>query len=159
MKGRISYNFALVMRVYKISIFVFLTIILISFKQSSPDYKNWKTLAQVEYEKGQDEYGEIYIPKFNEEIKALEGKEITLPGYIIPFEGLFSPDEVIVSSLPIASCFFCGSGGPETVAKAYLEDDMEYSSKLVEVTGRLELNSKDANDLMFILKDAKVTLR
>lgn len=124
--------------------------------QTQPDYKNWKILAQVEYEKSADEYGEIFVPKFNESIQELAGKRITLPGYIIPFEGLFKPEEIIVSSLPIASCFFCGSGGPETVAKAYLEKETDYKSKLVLVTGTLELNNSDANDLMFILKDAKV---
>lgn len=128
------------------------------FAQTQPDYKNWKTLAKVEYEKSSDEYGEIFVPKFNEDIQALAGTEITLPGYIIPFEGLFKPEEIIVSSLPIASCFFCGSGGPETVAKAYLKDEIDYKSKLVLVTGTLELNGTDANDLMFILKDAKVEL-
>lgn len=126
--------------------------------QSQPDYKHWKTLAKVDYEKSSDEYGEIFVPKFNDDIQALAGTEITLPGYIIPFEGLFKPEEIIVSSLPIASCFFCGSGGPETVAKAYLKDETDYKSKLVLVTGTLELNSTDANDLMFILKDAKVEL-
>ncbi len=126
--------------------------------QVQPDYKNWKTLAKVEYEKSSDEYGEIFVPRFNEEIQALAGTEITLPGYIIPFEGLFKPEEIIVSSLPIASCFFCGSGGPETVAKAYLNGETDYKSKLVLVTGTLELNDSDANDLMFILKDAKVEL-
>ena len=126
--------------------------------QPHPDFKNWKTLANVEYEKSSDEYGEIFVPKFNEDIQALAGTEITLPGYIIPFEGLFKPEEIIVSSLPIASCFFCGSGGPETVAKAYLKDETDYQSKLVLVTGILALNDTDANDLMFILKDAKVKL-
>lgn len=122
----------------------------------SPDYSNWKTFAKVGYSKSFDEYGEIYVPEFGEDIKALEGKEISLPGYIIPFEGLFRPDQIIVSSLPIASCFFCGSGGPETVAKAYLNKDIDYTSKLVKVTGILTLNNSDTNDLMFILKDAKV---
>ena len=122
----------------------------------SPDYSNWKTFAKVGYSKSFDEYGEIYVPDFGEDIKALEGKEISLPGYIIPFEGLFRPDQIIVSSLPIASCFFCGSGGPETVAKAYLNKDIDYTSKLVKVTGTLTLNDSDTNDLMFILKDARV---
>ena len=124
--------------------------------QDKPDYSTWKVFAQVEYEKSTDEYGEIYVPKFNEAIQKLSGTEITLPGYIIPFEGLFKPKEIIVSSLPIASCFFCGSGGAETVAKAYMQEDTEYKSKLVLVTGTLELNDSDANDLMFILKDAKI---
>ena len=141
------------------NVFVLLTLILASpaFAQS-PDYSNWKTLAKVEYDKSEDEYGEIYVPKFGAEIRTLEGKEISLPGYIIPFEGLFNPDEVIVSSLPIASCFFCGSGGPETVAKAYLKKNIQYTSKLVKVTGILTLNNSDANDLMIILKDAQVEI-
>ena len=45
--------------------------------------ENWKILSKLEYEKSTDEYGEIYVPKFGAEIKALEGKEITLSGYII----------------------------------------------------------------------------
>lgn len=138
-------------------IFVFLASIIVQ-AQSDPSYKNWKTFTEVDYEKSSDEYGEIYVPKFNENIRSLEGTVITLPGYIIPFEGLFNPDEVIVSSLPIASCFFCGSGGPETVAKAYLSDEIKYTAKAVKVTGTLELNDKDANDLMFILKNAKVEI-
>ncbi len=135
---------------------LFALVLSITAVAQAPDYKNWKTFAKVEYEKSQDEYGEIYVPKFVEEIQALEGKVITLPGYIIPFEGLFKPEEIIISSLPIASCFFCGSGGPETVAKAYLKSAIDYQSKLVQVTGTLSLNNKDANELMFILKDAKV---
>ncbi len=143
----------------KLLVYLIISMPILAAAQGDPDYKTWKILAQVDYEKSQDEYGEIYVPKFSESIQELEGKEITLPGYIIPFEGLFNPDEVIVSSLPIASCFFCGSGGPETVAKAFLAEDIRYTAKTVNVTGRLELNNEDANELMFILRDAKVEIR
>ncbi len=119
-------------------------------------FKTWKVLAEIDYSKATDEYGEYYVPKFSEEIKKLEGTEISLPGYIIPFEGMFQPDQIIVSSLPIASCFFCGTGGPETVAQAYLNDDVKYTAKLVTVKGILELNDTDTDKLMYILKDAKV---
>ena len=68
--------------------------------------QNWETLSNLEYEKSSDEYGEIFIPKFGPGIKALEGKKIELSGYIIPFEGMFGPKKLIISSLPVASCFF-----------------------------------------------------
>ncbi len=126
------------------------------YSQSSNKYKTWQTLAGITYAKTTDEYGEIYVPKFSENIKSLEGKEITLPGYIIPFEGMFKPNHIIISSLPIASCFFCGSGGPETVAEAHLSENVAYTAKLVEVTGTLELNNTDTNQLMYILKDATI---
>ena len=78
--------------------------------------ENWKTLSGLEYEKTKDEYGEIFVPKFGPEIRELEGEKIVLSGYIIPFEGMFEPDHLIISSVPVASCFFCGGAGPESVA-------------------------------------------
>ena len=124
--------------------------------QSGDKFKTWKLLSEIDYTKTTDEYGEIYVPKFSENVKKLEGQTITLPGYIIPFEGMFKPNHIIVSSLPIASCFFCGTGGPETVAEAHLDETVKYTAKLVEVTGVLHLNDTDTNQLMYILKDAKV---
>lgn len=118
--------------------------------------KNWETLAKITYEKDFDEYGELFIPVFGEEIKALEGKEVTLPGYIIPFEGMFKPDHIIISSLPIAACFFCGSGGPESVAEVYLTKPIKYTANSIKVTGRLKLNDSDYNQLMYVLEDARL---
>lgn len=126
--------------------------------QSADKFRTWKVLEGISYEKSTDEYGEIYVPVFSNEVKALEGKEVTLPGYIIPFEGMFKPDQLIISSLPIASCFFCGSGGPETVAEVEMKEPVKYSAKLVSVTGTLELNDSDTDQLMYILKNATLKI-
>lgn len=120
--------------------------------------QNWKTLSVISYDKSEDEYGEIYVPKFSEGVKKLNGKIIVLEGYIVPFEGLFNPQKIILSALPIAQCFFCGGSGPETVAEVYLKVSTKYTTSQVRVTGRLELNSKDANQLMYILRDAKLEI-
>lgn len=120
--------------------------------------KNWETLSKLEYEKSTDEYGEIYVPKFGAEIQQLKGKEIVLSGYIIPFEGMFSPDHIIISSVPVASCFFCGGAGPESVAEIYLKETVKYTAKKVTITGKLELNSTDVDQLMYILKDATMVI-
>lgn len=120
--------------------------------------ENWQTLATIDYEKSQDEYGEIYIPKFSPEIKSLEGKEIELAGYIIPFEGMFKPEQLIISSLPIASCFFCGGAGPESVAEVYLDEPVKYTAKKVKVKGTLSLNNKDVDNLMYIVKEATLEI-
>lgn len=118
--------------------------------------ENWKTLEQLEYEKSTDEYGEIYVPKFGADIRQLEGKEIELSGYIIPFEGMFAPDHLIISSVPVASCFFCGGAGPESVAEVYLTESVKYTAKKVTVIGKLELNDADVDQLMYILRDAQM---
>lgn len=124
--------------------------------QEAIDNKIWKALSGVTYTITEDEYGELYVPQFSEEAKALEGKEVTVPGYIIPFEGLFKPEHVIVSSLPLASCFFCGSGGPETVMEVYLKKPIDYTEAIVAFKGKLKLNDKDYEQLMYILEDAEM---
>lgn len=134
--------------------FVFTLMTISVYGQTSAE--NWKTLSGLEYEKSKDEYGEIFVPKFGPEIKQLEGKEITLSGYIIPFEGMFEPDHLIVSSVPVASCFFCGGAGPESVAEIYLSEPVKYTAKKVTFTGKLTLNDSDVDQLMYILKEAKI---
>lgn len=121
--------------------------------------KNWDTMANVTYEKTEDEYGEIYVPKFGEDVQEMEGEQVSLQGYIIPFDGMFEPQKIIVSSLPIAACFFCGGSGPETVVEVYLKEEIKYTAKPVTVTGVMELNNSDYNKLMYILKDAVLEIQ
>ncbi len=116
----------------------------------------WKELSEVTYKIGEDEFGELYLPVFSDKIKNLEGQEVEADGYIIPFEGMFKPEHIILSSLPLAECFFCGSGGPETVMEVMLKDPIKYTSKRVKVRGKLTLNSKDPEKLMYILSDAQL---
>ncbi|WP_243739699.1 hypothetical protein [Algoriphagus boseongensis] len=116
----------------------------------------WKSLTEVSYKISEDQYGELYVPVFSENIKKLEGKVVEADGYIIPFEGMFKPDHIILSSLPLAECFFCGSGGPETVMEVMLAKPIKYTSNRVKVKGTLTLNSKDPEKLMYILKNAQL---
>ena len=120
------------------------------------DLNVWKSLSEVSYKISEDEFGELYLPEFSEKIKKLEGQEVTADGYIIPFEGMFKPEHIILSSLPLAECFFCGSGGPETVMEVMLKDPIKYTSKRVKVKGKLVLNSKDPEKLMYILNEAEL---
>ena len=116
----------------------------------------WKDLSEVTYKIGQDEWGELYLPVFGPKIKDMEGKVVEADGYIIPFEGMFKPEHIILSSLPLAECFFCGSGGPETVMEVMLSTPVTYTSKRVKVKGTLTLNSDDPEKLMYILTDAQL---
>jgi hypothetical protein len=116
----------------------------------------WKTLTEVSYKISEDQFGELYVPVFSENIKKVEGKVVEAEGYIIPFEGMFKPTHIILSSLPLAECFFCGSGGPETVMEVMLTSPIKYTSKRVKVRGKLTLNAKDPEKLMYILKEGQL---
>ncbi len=113
----------------------------------------WKTLAEVDYKVTKDEYGDAYIPVFNAEAIKLEGTEVEVDGFIIPFEGMFKPTQLILSSLPISECFFCGSGGPESVMEITMKEKIKYTAKRVKIRGKLKLNSEDPDKLMYILEE------
>ncbi len=122
-------------------------------------FETWEDLASVSYEIGEDAYGEVNVPVFNEQIKAMDGQEITVPGYIIPTDGLngtFQPKHFILSSLPLSACFFCGTGGPESVIEIYADEEVDYTEKPVEMKGTLVLNANDPYQLMYILEDARL---
>lgn len=58
----------------------------------------------------QKEYDELMgfkidKPVFSESVRALEGKELTIKGYIIPIEGYKSHKEFIFSAFPYSMCF------------------------------------------------------
>ncbi len=134
-----------------VSLFLF-----VSMNSYSQDKNVWKSLSSVSYKISEDQFGELYVPVFSDESKKLEGTEVEADGYIIPFEGMFKPEHIILSSLPLAECFFCGSGGPETVMEVMLTNPIKYTSKRVKVRGKLVLNGNDPEKLMYILKDARL---
>ena len=116
----------------------------------------WKILYKVKFQSQDDVFGAFYDPIFTDEIKALEGQEITATGFIIPFEGLFQPDKIILSSLPVDACFFCGNGGPETVIEVHLKKNIQYTNKAVKVKGQLKLNNDNFEELIYVLEEAEL---
>ncbi|MCO6487608.1 MAG: hypothetical protein J5I98_04275 [Phaeodactylibacter sp.] len=116
--------------------------------------KMWKTLSKITFKK---EYNEMMgfkvdVPVFSEEVKALEGKEVTIRGYIIPVEGYKGHKEFIFSAYPYNMCFFCGGAGPETVMEVYADEAIEYTAEPITIRGKLELNADDINRLIYALR-------
>lgn len=118
----------------------------------------WKTLAKITYRKEYDEFLGFKIdkPVFSEEIKALNGKEVTVKGFIIPVEGYKGHKEFILSAFPYTMCFFCGGAGPESVMEVTAIEPVEYSTESIILKGKLTLNGDDVNKLMFSLTNAKL---
>src|SRR5690606_41697692 len=50
------------------------------------DNKIWKSLSSVSYTIEEDESGSLYVPKFSDAAKQLEGKTVSVSGYIVPFD-------------------------------------------------------------------------
>ncbi|MBK8624960.1 MAG: hypothetical protein IPN86_05200 [Saprospiraceae bacterium] len=135
-----------------------LTSSILSGQAATKEDNVWKTLSKISYKKEYDELMGFKIdkPVFSESVRALEGKELTIKGYIIPIEGYKSHKEFIFSAFPYSMCFFCGGAGPETVMEVEALEGIKYSADAITIKGKLVLNDKDINRLMYKLVGAKL---
>ena len=137
--------------------FAFALICLLSMAAMAQPTDSWNLFARTKFEaKFNEKIGEyLFYPTFTEDVKKLEGKEITLEGFYVPFapEG---DDYIIISKFPMSQCFFCGGGGPESVTEVnFAKDPGSFQvDDLITVRGKLKLNSDDLDHLNFILTDA-----
>src|SRR5688572_8017499 len=123
---------------------------------------SWNEFAKTKFEpKYNEKLGEYtFYPSFPTHLKALEGKEITLEGFYVPFAPE-DGDYIIVSKYPMSQCFFCGGGGPESIAEVHLAKNTEtfQVDDLITVKGKLRLNADNADHLTFILDQASVVYK
>ena len=118
----------------------------------------WKVLINIKYKLRyfQELEMEMYSPVFTKKVKALDGQEVMIEGYILLFDK--AGELLALSANPYASCFFCGNASPASVIRLHFEDDdarfaMDEFTKL---SGTLRLNYDDPDDFYYILEDAKI---
>jgi hypothetical protein len=140
-----------------VAIMGFMGIVGLGFQNATPPLQlNWMQLQRVPTRPVQiaGVEGLLPLPVFPAAIKAYHGKTIDIDGYIIPLDK--TGKTVVLSGYAMAECFFCGSGGPETVMEVMLTSPIKYTSKRVKVRGKLTLNTADPEKLMYILKEGKL---
>lgn len=118
---------------------------------------SWNDFAKTKFEpKYHEKLGEyLFYPSFSAELKALEGKEITIQGFYVPF----APEDgeyIIISKYPMSQCFFCGGGGPESIAEVnFAKNPGKFQvDDLITVKGKLKLNADNVDHVNFILDQA-----
>ena len=138
-------------------VFIFFFSFLLAFPLLAQTKINWKTLQDVDWsEKYNEEYdANFYYPNFGESIKELEGQEIIIKGFMLIMES----EETfhILSRYPLASCFFCGAAGPDSIVQLELKPGHPKFTidQRVAIRGKLKLNQDDFDQCNFILTDAE----
>ncbi len=116
----------------------------------------WRTLALMKFERQDDNGGFASSGKIIPMIEALDGKEVTVKGYVIPLNGRKAQSHFMFSAYPYANCFFCGNAGPESVMEVFAKGDekIEYSDDTILIKGIFRFTSRNPEDIMFTLEDA-----
>ncbi|WP_350286295.1 hypothetical protein [uncultured Croceitalea sp.] len=115
----------------------------------------WADFADVDFV---PEYNEKYdvdflMPTFGKRIMFFRGKRVSIRGYFLDIAG--NGEIFLVSQNPMASCFFCGAAGPETIIEVNFKEHPPFrTDQIVTVTGVLELNRNDVDHCNYILKGA-----
>jgi hypothetical protein len=116
----------------------------------------WHTLTDVTFKEMYVQELDMYYwkPTFGASVKALEGKEVYITGYVIPVD--YDENFYVVSRYPYSNCYFCGGGGPESVV------DLRFAGKnrtyktdeRLTFKGKLRLNATDVYQMNYILDGA-----
>lgn len=90
-------------------------ILLVPLVGSEQQSITWESLKDVTFT---DRYSRevnayYYFPRFGQSVKDLDGEVVEISGFMLPI----APEEdfYVLSENPFSSCFFCGSGGPESI--------------------------------------------
>ena len=137
------------------SLFIILMIGFVSTYGIAQEELTWDDFADVNFEPVYNEKYDVYflMPKFGEKIQAFRGEQITITGYFLDISG--SGEVFLVSKNRMASCFFCGAAGPETIVEVSFKEKPSFrTDQIITVTGVLELNRNNVNHCNYLLNDA-----
>jgi len=131
---------------------------LLYFNFSAQNIITWEVLKNVEFDEIWSEEFQAYymVPKFSNAVKAMDGKEVQIRGFIIPVD--IVQDYYVLSANPYSSCFFCGQAGPESVMEIQMVKKYEglRMDQVITFKGKLILNADDIYQLNYILEDAEI---
>lgn len=118
----------------------------------------WDQLTDVKFSKvfSAEQGIELLEANFGPSVKALDQKVIIIKGYMIPLDPLGT--QYVLSRNPMASCFFCGGAGPESVAELRLHPKSirRYATdEIITFKGTLTLNEKNTSSLNYVILNAE----
>lgn len=107
--------------------------------EGASDTISWKILSKVKFVQGKSGNSSPY--KFDESIKNLDGKEITITGYIFPLQAADKQNHFLLSAYP-PSCPYCLPAGPDELIEVKASDDINFTYEAVTIHGTFHVLSK-----------------
>ncbi len=126
-----------------------------------PGATDWKVFGktrQIDVRgKTSDGYDfQYYKPKFTREVTALDGRQVTVKGFMFPLDATEKQKLFLIGPFPI-NCPFQYHVGPSLVIEVHTDKHpVQFSYDPIVITGTLQLVAKDPeNNTFYRLLDAK----
>lgn len=126
-----------------------------------PQAVSWEMLKDVKWsQKYMSSLSGYYqMPDFGRQIEFLDNRPVIIQGFYVPVnvEGTI----FALSETPSYACFFCGTGGIESVMeilvkKGYHDLKRIRTDRYIQVKGIFSINRDDPEHLMYLLKEAEL---
>lgn len=113
----------------------------------------WATLRQTRI--AEDDARGLFTAIHPPQVRALAGKTISLSGFLMPLDSQVHSDHFLLSKYtPV--CTFCPPGEPNEVVEVHMVRPIDYSPRLLKVTGRFALENNGENGLFFQMIGATI---
>jgi hypothetical protein len=120
-------------------------------KDSGLNALPWTLLAETTLDKK-------YRPTFAKYLQELNGKQVTLNGFLQPLDEELENSTYMLIEYPVG-CWYCEA--PEVTSIVFVElrkgKTKAYTREMVKVTGKLVLNATDPENFLYTISEAKIT--
>lgn len=113
---------------------------------------SWETLAQVRLVRN----GAKFEPRFEPAVQRLDGQRVRVQGFMLPIDQQGAQSHFVLSANPVAGCFYCMPGGPESMIEVRLDRAAAFTYDPLTLTGELELLLDDPMGMYYRLKNARL---
>jgi uncharacterized protein len=126
-----------------------------TFYQVPEGVVGWDTLGKL------DVRTEVIAPlqarfhtDYSNEIKALDGREVKLMGFIYPLEGGLEHQRFLLTAWP-PSCPFCLPAGPSQMVEVFCKEPVDFTDGAIMMAGKFELLKDDPSGMYYRMREAK----
>lgn len=91
--------------------------------------------------------------KLTPEIRAMNGRTVTVDGFMLPMEDGEKPRHFLLSKRT-PTCPFCPPGEPNEVIEVFSSKGVPYDDTMLTMQGKFKLINNTENGVFFVIKDA-----
>ena len=113
----------------------------------------WDTLIKTKIHV--DEKKGLYSATYPPEVKALDGKMVTITGFMLPVETTVKFKHFILAKRT-PTCPYCPPGEPNEIIDIWLDKNTEYTENLLTITGTFGFMNNQQFGMFFKLTNGKL---